>query len=73
MQDQKKTMPRQDEQVEKFINYIMKNGKKTVARKIFDDMMKEVRAAGHMNPIVVLRAAIDNASPIIMIKSARVG
>lgn len=66
-------MPRADEQVEKFINYIMKNGKKTVARKIYNDVVKEIRAAGHMNPIVVLRTAIENASPAIMIKSARVG
>ncbi|NCQ82343.1 hypothetical protein GW750_06135 [bacterium] len=36
-------MPREDEQVEKFINYVMKDGKKSVARRVFSDTMKEIR------------------------------
>ena len=35
---------------EKFINHLMKNGKKSVARRIYADALKEIKKAGHMNP-----------------------
>jgi small subunit ribosomal protein S7 len=59
--------------IEKIINYIMKDGKKSVARKIYTDMLKEIKSNGHMNPEVVLETAIENASPNLMIKSKRMG
>ena len=51
----------------------MKDGKKSVARKVFADTMDEIKAAGHQNPQGVLFTAIENAAPSIMIKSKRVG
>lgn len=65
-------LPWVNELEEKFINYIMRDGKKSVAKRIFVDVVKEIRANGHMNPSIVLKAAIENASPVIMVKSARV-
>lgn len=62
-----------DHKIEKFINYLMKDGKKTTARKVFSDTMNEIKAAGHMNPHGVLFTAIENAAPSIMVKSKRVG
>ena len=62
-----------DHKIEKFINYLMKDGKKTTARKVFADTMNEIKAAGHMNPHGVLFTAIENAAPSIMVKSKRVG
>ena len=59
--------------IEKIINYIMKNGKKSVAKKIYTDMLKEIKSNGHMNPEIVLETAIENASPSLMIKSKRMG
>lgn len=59
--------------IEKIINYIMKDGKKSVARKIYNDMLKEIKSNGHMNPEIVLETAIENASPNLMIKSKRMG
>lgn len=59
--------------VEKVINYLMKDGKKSVARKIYRDMLKEIKLNGHMNPAIVVAAAIENASPLMMIKSKRLG
>jgi len=59
--------------IEKIINYIMKDGKKSVARKIYSDMLKEIKSNGHMNPEIVLETAIENASPNLMIKSKRMG
>ncbi len=62
-----------DSKSEKFINYLMKDGKKSVARRVFADTMDEIKAAGHQNPQGVLFTAIENAAPSIMIKSKRVG
>jgi small subunit ribosomal protein S7 len=61
-----------DHKIEKFVNYLMKDGKKTTARKVFADTMDEIKAAGHMNPHGVLFTAIENAAPSIMVKSKRV-
>jgi len=59
--------------IEKIINYIMLDGKKSVARRIYTDMLKEIKSNGHMNPEIVLETAIENASPSLMIKSKRMG
>ncbi len=58
---------------QKFINFIMKDGKKSVARKIYTDTLQEIKTNGHMNPTLVVKAAIENASPSVMIKSKRIG
>ena len=58
---------------DKIINFLMKDGKKSVAKRIYSDMLKEVKLAGHMNPDIVVETAIDNASPTLMIKSKRMG
>ena len=65
--------PQSNEKAEKIINYIMKNGKKAVARRLYDDTLKEIKANGHVNPLTVVYAAIENASPEIMVKSKRIG
>lgn len=62
-----------DPKIDKFINYIMKNGKKNTAKRIFAQTMAEIRANGHMNPRVVFDTALENASPTMMVKSQRVG
>jgi len=62
-----------DPKTAKFINYIMKHGKRTVAQKIFIDTMKEIQVNGHPNPQAVLETALENASPDIMVKSKRIG
>ena len=62
-----------EQRLEKFVNYLMKAGKKSVAKKIFDNTLKEIKSSGHMNPVVVVETAIENASPTLMIKSKRLG
>lgn len=59
------------EKIDKIINYLMRDGKKSVAKKIYADMLKEIKANWHMNPQIVVETAIDNASPTVMIKSKR--
>lgn len=65
-------LPNTTEKQEKFINYIMKDWKKTVARQIFIDTMEEIKANGHLNPAIVWETAIDNVSPQVMVKSKRI-
>lgn len=57
---------------EKIINYIMKSGKKSTAKSIYNNVLKEIKSNGHMNPKIVVETAIENASPQIMIKSKRI-
>ena len=65
--------PSTNEKIEKFINHIMKNGKKNVARQIFENTLEEIKQSGHANPQLVRETAIENASPNIMVKSRRIG
>jgi len=66
-------LPSTNEKIEKFINYLMRDGKKTIARKIFFDALEEIKANGHVNPLAVWESAIENAAPQIMVKSKRIG
>ena len=67
----KTVLPSSSEKLDKIINYIMRDGKKSVAKKIYNDMLGEIKSNGHMNPQIVVETAIDNASPSVMIKSKR--
>lgn len=60
---------------ERFINYIMKDGKKTIARKSFNDAFKiiEEKQGGKVKAQEVFEKAITNVSPILEIKPKRVG
>lgn len=62
-----------EQRLEKLVNYLMKAGKKSVAKKIYDNTLKEIKSNGHMNPTIVVETAIENASPTMMIKSKRLG
>lgn len=58
----------------KFINCIMRNGKKSVAEKIlydaFDIIARRVKDA---DPLDVFLAAIENVKPVLEVRSRRVG
>ena len=59
--------------VAKFINYVMKGGEKSVAQKVvygaFDILEKEKKK----DPIEIFTKALDNASPLMEVKSKRIG
>jgi len=59
--------------VSKLINQVMKQGKKTVARKIVYGALENVKEQTKKEPMEVFDAAIRNASPQIEVKSKRVG
>ena len=66
------TLPSTDDKIEKFINYIMQDGKKNIARKLFNQTLNEIKKNGHVNPKAVWEAAIENAAPHVMVKSKRI-
>ena len=59
--------------VAKFVNQVMKNGKKTIARKIVYGTFDIVKEKTGKEPMEVFEEAVRNASPLIEVKSKRVG
>lgn len=63
------------ENQEKFINYLMQDGKKSIARKIFADMLKSIteKTAGKKNAVEVFNLALSNVMPNVEVRAKRVG
>tara|TARA_B100000579_G_C22800922_1_gene839806 strand:+ start:103 stop:576 length:474 start_codon:yes stop_codon:yes gene_type:complete len=60
--------------VSKFINSLMKNGKKSVAEKILYGALEEISTReSEMSSLEVFKAAIENVMPSVEVKSRRVG
>ncbi len=62
-----------DRVLAKFINMVMKNGKKSVAEKIVYGALDQVAAKGKGDPLEVFTQALDNIRPLVEVKSRRVG
>jgi len=59
--------------VGRFINYLMKDGKKTIAEKILYQAFELVNKKLNQDPIKVFERAVENASPVYEVVSRRVG
>ncbi len=60
--------------VTKFTNYIMHDGKKTVARRIVNDMFAEIKEKTKTaNPLEIFELALSNTAPNVEVRSRRVG
>ncbi len=59
--------------VAKFINAVMKDGKKSVAESIVYGAMEIIEEKSKDDPVKVFKQAIDNVRPILEVKSRRVG
>ena len=59
--------------VSQFINYIMLNGKKSVARNVFYGAMDIIEKEYSQDPLNVFNTAIKNVSPAVEVRSRRVG
>jgi len=59
--------------VTRFINYLMKNGKKTIAQKIMYRALEIIKEKTKEDPISVLKRAIENASPELELVTRRIG
>ncbi len=57
----------------RFINYIMKNGKKSVAEKVVYSALEIVSQQTKNDAIVVFDTAMRNVAPILEVKAKRVG
>ncbi len=61
-------------EIEKFINHVMKDGKKSIAKKIVYSTLKNIKEATKAeNAIDVFEDAIKNASPRMEVRSRRIG
>ncbi|MFC1810282.1 30S ribosomal protein S7 [Patescibacteria group bacterium] len=58
---------------EKFINYIMHDGKKTIARRIFNNSMQFISEKTKEDPGKIFNKAIDNVKPQMEVKPKRIG
>jgi small subunit ribosomal protein S7 len=63
----------QDTLVTKFVNYLMEEGKKSVAYNIFYDAVQQVEKKTNENGIDVWKRAMSNLTPSVEVKSRRVG
>ncbi len=63
----------QDPLVGKFINYIMRQGKKSVAQKVVYTSFDIIKEKTKSNPLQLFERAIRNVSPALEVRSKRVG
>ncbi len=56
-----------------FINYLMTEGKKSVAERVLYDAFDTIKAEKQADPLKVFEAALENASPRLEVVSRRVG
>lgn len=59
--------------VAKFINYIMTRGKKTTAQRVVYAAFDEIEKKTKKDPLEIFDTAIKNVSPMLEVKSRRVG
>jgi small subunit ribosomal protein S7 len=59
--------------VTKFVNVVMRQGKKSVAERILYDALSTIRERTSDDPLKVFKRAIENVKPAVEVKSRRVG
>ena len=60
--------------VAKFINNLMKQGKKSLAEKIFYQSIDKIKKQGKVDDgIELFKKALDNVAPVLEVKSKRIG
>jgi len=59
--------------VHTIVNHLMKDGKKSLAYKIFYGAMKEIADTTQQDPVKIVEEAIRNATPLVEVKARRVG
>ncbi len=59
--------------VSKFINHVMRKGKKDTARKVVYNAFENIKKKEKKEPLEVFEKAIDNVAPSMEVRSKRVG
>lgn len=62
-----------DTMVAKFINVIMRDGKKSSARRIVYEAFDILRERTKQDPLEIFRKAIINVAPVVEVRSRRIG
>ncbi|MEE8335160.1 MAG: 30S ribosomal protein S7 [Candidatus Neomarinimicrobiota bacterium] len=62
-----------DLEVAKFINYLMVGGQKGIAEEIFYKAMNTIKSKTKTDGLEIFKTALKNASPMLEVKSRRVG
>ena len=62
-----------DQTLARFINMVMRKGKKSVAEKIVYGALDEIGTKSKSNSLEVFSKAIENIRPLVEVKSRRVG
>ncbi|WP_281648557.1 30S ribosomal protein S7 [Parendozoicomonas sp. Alg238-R29] len=57
----------------KFINHVMVHGKKSVAERIVYGAMDKIQERSGKDPLETFEAALETISPVVEVKSRRVG
>ena len=60
-------------EVSKFVNVLMQEGKKAVAERISYGALEQIQKKSGKDPIEVFVTALNNARPMVEVKSRRVG
>ncbi len=59
--------------ISRFINLVMKRGKKSVAERIVYGVMEQVKEKSKDDPLKMFEKAVENVRPVLETKSRRVG
>jgi len=62
-----------DPLIDKFVNYIMKDGKKSLALGLINDTFSQIEAKGQKRPLEIFQKALENVMPKIEVRPKRVG
>ena len=62
-----------DQTVAKFINVVMRRGKKSIAEKIVYGALDQMAVKGQSEPLEAFKQALENVRPKVEVKSRRVG
>ena len=63
----------QSQLLTKFVNVVMKDGKKSTAERILYDALSLIGERTDDDPMKVFKKAVDNVKPAVEVKSRRVG
>jgi small subunit ribosomal protein S7 len=59
--------------VVRFINVLMRRGKKSVAENVFYGSLESLREKTKDDPLKIFKQAMENVKPVVEVKSRRVG
>jgi len=62
-----------DELISRFVNSVLQDGKKNIARRIVYSALEQIGQKTDKNPLDIFKKAVDNASPLIEVRARRVG